>query len=173
MSTPPRENRENREKSAALVAEIGRLVMRWQDATQEFDDAVGRRHDLNAADRRCLALISGGPRSATEIAAETALAAASVTSLIDRLEARKLVRRLPDPRDRRRVLVEATEKARKLIAAHYLPIATAGAEMLSAYSAADLEAVRRFVSDALALQERMTAEQFGGAAGGPAGDRHR
>src|SRR5690348_1031703 len=91
-----------------LVAEIGQLVMRWQDATQDFDDAVGDRHDLNATDRRCLALVSQGPRAASEIAAETALTAASVTSLIDRLEARKLVRRRPDPTDRRKVLVEAT-----------------------------------------------------------------
>jgi|SRR5690348_3505076 len=150
-----------------LVAEIGQLVMRWQDATQEFDDAVGKEHDLNAADRRCLALISEGARAASEIAAETALTAASVTSLIDRLEARNLVRRRPDPGDRRRVLVEATEKAQKLIARHYLPIARAGAQLLGKYSLAELEAVRRFVSDALALQRRTTAEQFGEIRAGP------
>lgn len=145
-----------------LVGEIGRLVMRWQDATQEFDDAVGVRHGLNAADRRCLALVSEGPRAASEIAAETALTPASVTSLIDRLEARKFVRRRDDPRDRRRVLVEATDKTQKLVATHYLPIAAAGAKMLMAYSVADLEVVRRFVSDALALQQRTTAVQFPG-----------
>lgn len=148
-----------------LVAEIGGLVMRWQDATQAFDDAVGRRHDLNAADRRCLGLVSIAPRAAGEIAAETGLTPAAVTSLIDRLEARKLVRRRLDPSDRRKVLVEATEPAQQLVATHYLPIATAGADMLRAYPLDALEAVRRFVADALALQQRMTADQFGGKRG--------
>jgi DNA-binding MarR family transcriptional regulator len=153
--------------AGAVVGEIGRLIMRWQDATQDFDDAVGRRYDLNAADRRCLGVIAEGPRSAGDIAAQTALTPASVTTLIDRLEARKLVRRSPDPTDRRRVLVEATDKSRKLIAATYLPIARAGAEMLSAYSATELKTIRRFVADALALQTRITSELFPPAAPNP------
>lgn len=151
----------------AVVAEIGRLIMRWQDATQDFDDAVGRRYDLNAADRRCLGLVAEGPRSAGDIAAQTALTPASVTTLIDRLEARKLVRRRADAADRRKVLVEATDKAHKLIAATYLPIARAGAELLASYCPADLETIRRFVADALALQTRITAEQFPPPGSGP------
>jgi DNA-binding MarR family transcriptional regulator len=47
-----------------------------------------------------------GPMSAGEIARHTGLATASVTNLVDRLERKGFVRRVDDPRDRRRVVVE-------------------------------------------------------------------
>ena len=43
---------------------------------------------------------------AGEIAERTGLATASVTALVDRLEQRGFVRRVRDPKDRRRVIVE-------------------------------------------------------------------
>src|SRR5262245_66087965 len=126
--------------------------MRWQDATETVDEAVGDLYDLTGADRRCLSFVSLGPQSASAIAKETALTPAAVTALIDRLEARRLVQRRADPHDRRKVLVEATDKTRELIRSTYLPIAHAGTKMLGRYSIAELTAVRRFVEDALALQ---------------------
>ena len=83
---------------------------------------------------------------------------AAITALIDRLEARGLVRRTADAADRRRVLVEATARAQALIEACYTPTARAGAEMLGAYGVEELQAIRRFLTDALALQTRMTED---------------
>ncbi len=136
---------------------IGQTIMRWQDATEAFDDAVGQPHDLNSADRRCLSFVSQGPRTASAIAKETALTPAAVTALIDRLEARGLVHRRPDASDRRKVLVEATDKTRDLILATYAPTARAGVEFLAHYSLKELATIRRFLEEALALQQRMTA----------------
>jgi DNA-binding MarR family transcriptional regulator len=141
----------------ALVAAIGLAIMRWQDATETFDETVGDIHDLAGAERRCLGFVSLGPQSASGIAKHTALTPAGATALIDRLEARGLVRRRPDPGDRRKVLVEATEKTLTLVRRTYRPTAEAGAKLLASYSLAELTAVRRFVEDALALQQRMTA----------------
>ena len=136
---------------------IGQTIMRWQDATEAFDDAVGQPHDLNSADRRCLSFVSQGPRTASAIAKETALTPAAVTALIDRPEARGLVHRRPDASDRRKVLVEATDKTRDLILATYAPTARAGVEFLAHYSLKELATIRRFLEEALALQQRMTA----------------
>jgi DNA-binding MarR family transcriptional regulator len=108
--------------------------------------------------RRCVSFVSLGPQTASAIAKETALTPAAVTALIDRLELRKMVRRRSDASDRRKVLVEATDKTRELIRATYIPIAQAGAKMLASYSIAELTAIRRFVEDALVLQQRMTAK---------------
>jgi DNA-binding MarR family transcriptional regulator len=141
-----------------LVGAIGVAVMRWQDATETFDQAVGQIYDLTSADRRCLSFVSLGPQTASAIAKETALTPAAVTALIDRLEARNFVQRRRDTDDRRKVFVEATDKTRELIRATYMPIAQAGAKMLASYSLAELVAVRRFVEDALVLQQRMTAK---------------
>jgi DNA-binding MarR family transcriptional regulator len=139
-----------------LVKAIGLAIMRWQDATETFDETVGELHDLNSADRRALSLISQGPQTASAIAKETALTPAAVTALIDRLEKRKLVQRRADASDRRKVLVEATDKARVLIAGSYGPIARAGAELLGRYSTRELIVISRFLDEALALQKQMT-----------------
>jgi DNA-binding MarR family transcriptional regulator len=143
-----------------LVTAIGFGVQRWQDATEAFDEAVGELHALNSAERRCLSFLSFGPQTASAIAKATTLTPAAVTALIDRLEARKLVQRRRDVTDRRKVLVEATDKTRELIRTTYLPTAQAGAKMLATYSIAELTAVRRFVEDALGLQQRMTEKLF-------------
>jgi len=139
-----------------LIETIGVTVMRWQDATEAFDETVGQLHNLTSADRRCLSFVSLGPQTASAIAKETALTPAAVTALIDRLEVRKLVQRRSDASDRRKVLVEATDKTRELIRGTYTPIAQAGVKMLASYSVAELTAIGRFVEDALVLQQRMT-----------------
>lgn len=148
----------SRKSRAELVTAIGQTMMRWQDATEAFDEAVGRLYELNSADRRCLSFVSLGPQTASAIAKETALTPASVTTLIDRLERRQLVYRRADASDRRKVLVEATDTARKLIARTYLPIAQAGAELLMQYSLKELMVIQRFLAEALALQKRMMDE---------------
>ncbi len=52
---------------------------------------------------------------ATRLARETDLSSGAMTNRIDRLETRGLVRRKPDPDDRRGVHVSLTAKGRKLI----------------------------------------------------------
>ena len=53
--------------------------------------------------------------TATELAAAGRLTSGAMTNRIDRLENEELVRRVADPQDRRRVLVQLTPKGRRLI----------------------------------------------------------
>jgi hypothetical protein len=68
-----------------------------------------------------------------------------------------LVRQRPDTRDRRKVLVEATDKTHDLILETYAPTARAGLELLASYSLDELATIRHFLEEVLALQQRMTA----------------
>ena len=142
----------------ALIAEVGGLVMRWQDATQRHDEAVGARWRLNASERLCLSFLMRGPQTASAIAAETRLTPAAVTALVDRLAERGFVRRRPDPNDRRKVMVEAGEAAMALVAEAYQPQQRAGVAMLAGYSEAELAAFRRILLDSIKVQERATEE---------------
>src|SRR5689334_15319234 len=91
----------------ALAGEISRSYMLLQDATQAYDEEIGRRFGLNAAERRCLSLLmASGPQMASAVAREISLTPPAITALIDRLEKRRFVRRRADPNDRRKVLVE-------------------------------------------------------------------
>jgi len=137
---------------ASLVA----LIMRWQDATQAFDEAVGERLDLGPAERHCLSFLHEMARPAGEIAAEVGLTRAAVTSLIDRLEGRGFVERRRSEADRRQVLVAMTDAARKATMRYYGPIEKEGRALLEGFTTAELAVVQRFAAAALELQQRQT-----------------
>jgi DNA-binding MarR family transcriptional regulator len=141
---------------AGLVAEIGEVVVRFQDATQKHDEAVGEVYGLGPAERLSLSFLWSGPKTASAIAKHTRLTPAAVTALIDRLETRGFVRRLPDPDDRRKVLVEAAEQTRKVTEEAYAPLQVAGEKSLSKYTEAELRLFARMLEDSLAIQEEMT-----------------
>lgn len=137
-----------------LIAAISAAVMRWQDATQRYDEAVGARLDLSTSERQCLACLVHGARPARDIARATHLTRAAVTTLVDRLERRGLVRRAADAEDRRQVLVSMTAKAKRLTGQFYAAIAAEGAGLLARYSREELATVLDFIEAAVALQEK-------------------
>lgn len=138
----------------ALVAAIGEAVMRWQDATQAYDEAVGERLELNAAERHTLSFLFSGPQPAGAIAAAVSLTPAAVTALIDRLEARGFLKRERSVEDRRKVMVEITEKAREATGRYYMPLAAAGERFVQRYSDEQLAFALDFLKGATAIQQR-------------------
>jgi DNA-binding MarR family transcriptional regulator len=67
-------------------------------------------------------LYFSGPVSSPTLRRRTGLTASAVTSLIDRLEQRQLVRRVRPPQDRRVVLVELTDRGRPEAQALFEPL---------------------------------------------------
>lgn len=93
---------------AELLAALSRVGREHSDATVLFHSALADEIGLHPTDYKALGVVDRlGPMSAGELGRHTGLAAASVTNLIDRLEARAFLRREPDPTDRRRVLLYA------------------------------------------------------------------
>lgn len=93
-----------------IVERIGNL---HKDLDQTMEETLAK-HDL---DRRAFHLIgrlrSYGPpyrRSPGQLAGDMRLSSGAMTNRLDRLEAAGLIRRLPDPNDRRGQLIEPTEK---------------------------------------------------------------
>jgi DNA-binding transcriptional ArsR family regulator len=65
------------------------------------------RIGINATDLNCLNLVAlTGHITAGDLARQTGLSTASITGVLDRLEEGGFVRRVRDPHDRRRVIVE-------------------------------------------------------------------
>lgn len=85
--------------------------MREQSAlTVMFHTKVAGQMGLSATDEKCLdlAMRADGPITAGRIAELSGLSTGAVTGVIDRLERAGFVRRVRDPHDRRKVLVELT-----------------------------------------------------------------
>jgi DNA-binding MarR family transcriptional regulator len=102
-------------------------------------------------------LLRLGPITAGELAEHTGLATASVTSLIDRLEKKGLVRRARDPQDRRRVIVEPIRERIAQGATVFGPIRQAFEDLLVNYSDAQLETILDFMRRTSQRTREMTA----------------
>lgn len=73
-----------------------------------FHEAIARRLGLGAAEHKALGLIvRTGPMPVGALAPALGVGASAVTGIVDRLERAGYVQRVPDPGDRRRVLVSA------------------------------------------------------------------
>jgi DNA-binding MarR family transcriptional regulator len=89
-----------------VVDLIGSVVARYYE---EYDRAAAE-HSLTGAQARVLGLLSLEPMPMRKIAQKLKCEPSNITGIVDRLEARDLVERRPDPADRRVKLAGATEK---------------------------------------------------------------
>jgi DNA-binding MarR family transcriptional regulator len=110
-------------------------------------NAVAERFGLSVTDLKTLDILQRvGPLTAGDIAVHTNLATASVTSLIDRLEKRGLVRRTRDPAgDRRRVVVKLTPKLDETIAPLFASLNRRMLARFKTYSDRQIETIREFL----------------------------
>ncbi len=152
-----------------LKRELGEAVRRWQVEQDVFDDEVAAFLGINRTDARVLDLVDReGPATAGRLAELAHLSPAAMTTALDRLERSGYVRRRRDAADRRRVLVEMTERGRRRTWEVFGPLVEASDRELERLSAAELEAVIRFlrlVSGFNARQlERVKRLRHGGGA---------
>jgi DNA-binding MarR family transcriptional regulator len=92
------------------------IVERIQILARAFDHSLDETLKAYDLDRRSYHLLgrlrSYGPpyrRSPGQLAADMRLSSGAMTNRIDRMESAGLIRRLPDPNDRRGTLIEPTE----------------------------------------------------------------
>lgn len=136
------------------VDRTGRALQHYQRSVQAFDDAVGRWLGVGPADLRCLDFLSEGPRTAGELAHGAGLRPAATTTLIDRLEARGLVRRTRSTEDRRRVLVAMTEEGAALVWEAYGPMVTEGQGLLDGLDTDELNRMAELLTSMSELTDR-------------------
>ncbi|WP_329081424.1 MarR family winged helix-turn-helix transcriptional regulator [Streptosporangium sp. NBC_01469] len=119
----------------------------------DFAGALGRLNDLIAqhlgiaqTDLLCLhALNRAGASTAGALSSQLGRTTGAVTHMIDRLEKAGYVRRQPDPRDRRRVLVEASTSGLERIASFYEGIDARSRRLMATFSDDQLATIHTFL----------------------------
>jgi DNA-binding MarR family transcriptional regulator len=145
------------EARGGLIAQLSDAVREMQRATDAVDQAAADRLGINRTDARCLDILHGPePMTAGQLAEQAGLSPGAVTTVLDRLERRGFVRRLPDASDRRRVLVELTPEIVALSTELYGPMAEAAKE-LERYSDHDLRVLRDFARNSRDFQNEQAA----------------
>lgn len=123
-------------------------------ATQEygiasvlFRNAIGRKLGLNITDIGCINfLFIRSTSTPTELARYTGLTSGSTTAMLDRLENAGLIRRKPNPNDRRGLLVEVHERSREAIGPMVAGSQRAQDELLNSYSRRELATIADFLT---------------------------
>ncbi|KOV89863.1 MarR family winged helix-turn-helix transcriptional regulator [Nocardia sp. NRRL S-836] len=122
--------------------------MREQSAlTVMFHTKVAAQMGLSPTDEKCLdlALRADGPLTAGRIAELSGLSTGAVTGVIDRLERAGYVRRVRDPHDRRKVLVEVTPGDLEKFGAPFEKARLSLVEVLDHFDADELDVIERYL----------------------------
>jgi DNA-binding MarR family transcriptional regulator len=156
-------------ESAALVDEVGVELDELRRAGDQLDEAVALQFGLNRTDLRCLGILyRRGRVTAGELAEESGLTPGAITTVLDRLERGGFANRVPDPADRRRVLVVSTVATREIGARIQGEVELASRRLLEGRQAVELTCIRDFLRGTRGVYEAqiaaLTAE---GAPGAP------
>jgi DNA-binding MarR family transcriptional regulator len=137
---------------------------------------VAIRFGLSESDIETLEqLIDMGASTAGKLAEVTGLTSGAVTRVIDRLEQGGYVRRVADPADRRRVIVEAVPEKVAAVQSALNRVTAAGAEQIGGYSEAQLALITDFLTkmeqitrdEAASLRENPASLDGSDTSGGP------
>jgi DNA-binding MarR family transcriptional regulator len=132
-----------------------------------FGQTVAIRFGLSESDIETLeALIDMGASTAGRLSELTGLTSGAVTRVIDRLEQAGFVRRVPDPADRRRVIVEVVPEKVAAVQSTLNRVGSASAEEIGRYTDAQLS----LITDFLTRMEQITRDEATSLRENPGGD---
>ncbi len=146
-------------RRAELLKQLALAGRASSVATVMFHTAVAARQGLIASEEKALDLLErSGPLTAGELARQTGLAPASVTGLVSRLERKGFARRVPNPDDRRSVLVEVdVERLYARVAPLFGDWVSSLQELFAGYTDDQLEVILHFLTEAARRQREATA----------------
>ncbi len=141
-----------------LIRDLADAVRAMQRATDSMDQATADYCGINRTDGNCLDLLhERGAMTAGQLAEQAGLSPGAITTVLDRLEANDYVRRVRDADDRRRVMVQVTERMLEITERLYGPLAQA-VVWLRRYSEEELSAILEFVVNSTEVQLERAAE---------------
>jgi len=132
----------------------------YSDASIFMHEAIARKAGLSGTDHKYLGLILQKKElTAGELAKLTGLTTGAVTGLIDRLEAKDLVKRHFTKEDRRKVIIVAQEEnAMRLLEPLFETLQSKTLQLLHSFSEDELQVIERYFREATQIMQETTAQ---------------
>jgi DNA-binding MarR family transcriptional regulator len=142
-----------------LLVELTREIRKMSVGTIGFNRTVAEKIRATLTDIVCGNILDlMGPMTAGRLADETGLTTGAITGVIDRMEAAGHARRVGDPKDRRRVVLETCAAGHREVGPLYDSIGKHFAQLLSRYSDKEVAIILDFVTRNNALLREETAK---------------
>lgn len=138
---------------ADTVIAVRKASQQYAYAALQLHEAIAQRAGFSGTDHKYLGFfLQKDPLTAGELATLTGLTTGAVTGLIDRFEKKKLVKRVADKTDRRKVLVVPDEARMKaLIQPFYETFQQQTEDLIAAFTEKELEVIARFLQQSISL----------------------
>lgn len=119
-----------------------------------FRHAVGEKLGLNVTDMECLGVIFfKGLATPSELASYTGLSSGATTTMLDRLENSGIIKRRPNPKDRRSVHISIVKEAAEKIAPMFASLREAQDKIVSGYTEKELGIIVDFFNKSAVMWE--------------------
>jgi DNA-binding MarR family transcriptional regulator len=129
-----------------LVGQVSDALRALSTEIDRLDHSAADRYSLNRTDMRALDIVGRvGPLAPTALARQLGFTTGGVTTVLDRLERAGYIRRRPDPADRRRQVIEATEATRARDQVVFGGLMRQTGDLLSTYTDEQLLVIRDFL----------------------------
>lgn len=140
---------------------VSRISAIGKHVSRAFDETLAG-HGLNHGEYRLLLRLTtrtaDNRMSAGDLSRALMLSSGAMTNRLDRLENAGLIRRVPDPRDRRGVLVELTDRGREQIDDAVTEQAAKEVDVLSGLSDKELVSLNKLLRKVLVSLEARVEE---------------
>ncbi|MCP2323949.1 DNA-binding MarR family transcriptional regulator [Hamadaea flava] len=141
------------------AAKLHDVYRHYLDAVVLHGQATAQALGMHATDLYALSVLQyAGRLTSGEIAERTGLTTGAATRLIDRLESRGLVRRVVDPADRRKVVVEPADVTALEIDEVVGPARRRLGEIFAGFDAKQLDVLSAYFLQATAAYQAATEE---------------
>lgn len=125
---------------------IGEAIPSWAILVVQLNNVVAAQLGVIDTDVQCLHVLNlHGPSTPGELAKHVNLTTGSASRMIDRLVAADCVRRVPDPADRRRVLIEPTQSGMDRVGAAYSGLIARTRDDLKSFDDNEISTILRFI----------------------------
>jgi DNA-binding MarR family transcriptional regulator len=135
------------------INKLRKLSQRFAYTSIQMHEAIGKKAGMSGTDHKYLGfLLQRGQMTAGEFSGITGLTTGAVTSLIDRFEKKKLVKRQADKTDRRKVIiVPHTEKITSLLRPLYQDFQNSTEKLFATFSLQELKILERYFLNAVEI----------------------
>lgn len=142
------------------LTHIRRLSQSYAFTSIQMHEAVARKAGLSGTDHKYLGfLMQKGQMTAGELATLSGLTTGAVTGLIDRFEKKKLVKRVYDADDRRKVFIEpVTKNIMALMEPLYKEFRANSEQLMASFSAKELKTLETYFIKAVEIMQAATTK---------------